>query len=455
MTASDTDRRPRSRDELRAAGRAARDRVAIDSLGSWKPGPDRPDPVALLAGQAATRFADLVPVRYGRMAVSPFTFYRGAALPMAADLAATPSTEVTVQLCGDAHLSNFGLFASPERALVFDINDFDETRHGPFEWDVKRLAGSVVVAGRGRGFTAHDCRKAAHRAVRSYRTRIAAYAAMRAIDVYYARVDTAEILAYLDKRARPFLKQTVRAATRHDALHELPKLTEVGPDGRRRIVDRPPTITHRPEADQAVQTASLTAYRESLQEDRRVLLDRYQLVDAAMKVVGVGSVGLGAFAALLMGADDDDPLFLQVKQAEESVLERFLGPSHQPSHGARVVAGQRRLQAASDVLLGSFIGPGGRHWYVRQLQDQKGGAVIDAMTVDDLVAWGDLCGWALARGHARSGEPAEIAGYMGDDDAFDTAIGQFAEAYADQTERDHAEFVAAIAAGRITAESGV
>ena len=445
----------RSRGELQAAGRAVRDRVKIDDLAAWHASPDRPDPVDLLAGQAATRIPDLVPVRYGRMAVSPFTFYRGAALPMAADLASTPSTEITVQLCGDAHLSNFGLFASPDRDLIFDINDFDETRHGPFEWDVKRLAGSVVVAGRGRGFTAHDCRRAVHRTLRSYRTHMAEYAAMRAIDVYYARVDTAGILSYLEKRSRPFLKQTVRSAARHDALHELPKLTEVGPDGRRRIVDRPPVMVHRSDVTADVQADSIAAYRESLQEDRRVLIDRYHIVDAALKVVGVGSVGLGAFAALFLGAADDDPLFLQVKQAEASVLERFLGPSSQPSHGARVVAGQRRLQAATDVLLGWFVGPAGRHWYVRQLQDQKGSAVVEAMTVDDLAAWGDLCGWALARGHARTGEPAEIAAYLGDDDAFVEAVGRFAEAYADQTERDHATFVAAIEAGRIKAEPGV
>jgi len=455
MTDSDPASRPHRRDELAAAGRAARKKVAIDSLGSFTPGPDRPDPVALLTDQAKTRLPDLIPVRNGRMAVSPFTFYRGAALPMASDLATMPSTGIIVQLCGDAHLSNFGLFASPERDLVFDINDFDETRHGPFEWDVKRLAGSVAVAGRGRKFAPHDIRKAVDRAVRSYRSHIAEYAAMRAIDVYYARVDTAGILAYLDKRARPFLKETVRAAAHHDALHELPKLTEVGPDGRRRIVDHPPVIVHRPEASEAIQDASIVAYRENLEEDRRVLLDRYTLVDAAMKVVGVGSVGLGAFAALLVGADEDDPLFLQVKEAEASVLERFLGPSGQPSHGARVVAGQRRLQAATDVLLGWFVGPGGRHWYVRQLQDQKGGAVVEAMMVDDLAAWGDLCGWALARGHARSGQPAEIAGYLGDDDAFEKAIGRFAEAYADQTERDFDELAAAAKSGRITAERGI
>ena len=444
-----------SREERRAAGAAARARLPPSAHAGWRPAPDRPDPVALLEEQAVTRIPELVPIRHGRMAATPFTFYRGAALPMAADLAATPASGIIAQLCGDAHLSNFGLFASPERDLVFDINDFDETLHGPFEWDVKRLAASIVVAGRVRGFDAHATRHAVHVAVGGYRERMAAYAGMRAIDVYYARVDVAGILAYVDKRARPFLQQTVKAAQHHDALHELPKLTAVDAEGRRRIVDHPPVITHPPGITPDLVAAVMGGYRESLQEDRRLLLDRYELADLAMKVVGVGSVGLYAGAALLLGGDDDDPLFLQSKQAEASVLERFLPLSNQPSHGARVVAGQRRLQAASDILLGWTVGQQGRHWYVRQLQDQKGGAVIDAMTIQDLTTWGELCAWALARGHARSGQPAEIAAYLGTDRAFDHAIGDFAAAYADQNERDHAAFVAAIAAGRITAESGV
>ena len=444
-----------SRDERRAAGAAARARVPPAAHAAWQPAPDRPDPVTLLEEQATTRIPGLVPIRHGRMAVSPFTYYRGAALPMAADLATTVSSGIVVQLCGDAHLSNFGLFASPERDLVFDVNDFDETLHGPFEWDVKRLAASLVAAGRTRGFDEPGVQHAVHRTVAAYRTRMAEYAGMRAMDVYYSRVDVAGILAFVDKRARPFLQATVKSAHHHDALHELPKLTEVDADGRRRIVDHPPLITHRPEVTTEVTAAALAGYRDSIAEDRRVLFDRYELVDAALKVVGVGSVGLGAFAVLLLGGDEDDPLFLQVKQAEASVLERYLSPSTQPSHGARVVAGQRRLQAASDVLLGWTVGAQGRHWYVRQLQDQKGGAVVEAMTPDDLATWGELCGWALARGHARSGHPAEIAGYLGSDKAFDHAIGDFAAAYADQNERDHAAFVAAIKAGRVAAESGV
>jgi len=441
-------------DTLKAAGQAARTTRPPAALGVWRPAADRPDPVALLESQALSRIPELVPVRYGRMGVSPFTFYRGAALPMAADLAANPSTGIVVQLCGDAHLSNFGLFASPERSELFDINDFDETLHGPFEWDLQRLAASLTVAGRSRSFSAHDSRHAVHRAMRSYRQRMAEYASMRAIDVYYSSVSVASILTFVNKRARPMIESAVRSAAHHDALHDVSKLTAVV-DGKRVIVDRPPVIVHRPEVDNPLVATILARYLESLQEDRRVLVDRYEIVDYAMKVVGVGSVGLGAFAVLLDGGSGDDPLFLQVKEAEASVYERFLSPSLQPSHGARVVAGQRRLQAASDIFLGFAVGTRGRHVYIRQLQDQKASAVVEAMTQDDLVTWGELCGWALARGHARSGEPATIAGYLGDDAAFDQAMGSFAETYADQTERDFDAFSAATKSGRITAEAGV
>ena len=444
-----------SREERGKVGIEARARVPLSTHAGWRPATNRPDPVALLEEQATTRIPELVPVRYGRMMVSPFTFYRGAALPMAADLAPTPRSGIQVQVCGDAHLSNFGLFASPERDLLFDINDFDETLPGPFEWDVKRLAASLVVAGRARGFPAHDTRHAVHLSVHSYRERMVEYAEMGAIDVYYSRVDAAGILAYVDKRARPYLQDTLKSAAHHDVLHELPKLTEVVEGGRRRIVDHPPVITHPEGMTRPMVQSGHDAYRESLQEDRRALFDHYEIVDWALKVVGVGSVGLGAFAALLDGGGGEDPLFLQIKEAEASVLERFLGPSAHATHGERVVAGQRRLQAASDILLGWTVGPLGRHLYLRQLQDQKGGAVIDAMTLDDLVTWGQLCGWALARGHARSGDPAVIAGYLGTDNEFDHAISEFADAYADQTERDHAAFVAAIKTGRIAAEAGV
>jgi uncharacterized protein (DUF2252 family) len=440
---------------LTAAGEAARSRLPIDAHGTWKTAPDRRDPVDLLEEQATTRIPELVPVRYGRMSVSPFSFFRGAALPMAADLAPTPNSGIVTQLCGDAHLSNFGLFASPERDLLFDVNDFDETLPGPFEWDLKRLAGSLVVAARMRGFGAHVGRHSVERTVRAYRERMAEYATARAIDVYYGSVQVSSIRTFVDKRARPMIDSTIKSASKHDALHELPKLTAVV-DGQRQIVDRPPVVVHQP----GISVASfgqpfLDEYRKTLEPDRRTLIDRYELVDVALKVVGVGSVGLGAYVGLFLGSSEDDPLFIQVKEAEASVLERFLEPSTQPTHGARVVAGQRQLQAQSDVLLGHAVGPQGRHWYFRQLQDQKGSAVVEAMTPEDLASWGELCGWALARGHARSGEPATIAAYLGADDAMDKALAAFAEAYADQTERDFTTLSQAIAKGRIKAQTGV
>ncbi len=443
-----------SREDRISAGARARDKASPASLGTWSPNPDRADPIGLLESQSATRLQDLVPVRYGRMAISPFSFYRGAALPMASDIAAGPNSGISVQLCGDAHASNFGLFASPERDLLFDITDFDETLPGPFEFDLKRLAASLVVAGRELGVTGRDARHMVHRAMRSYRERMTGYAKMRAIDVYYARVDATEILAYANKSARGMIERTVKASAHHDAVHSLPKLTSLV-DGKRRIVERPPTLIKLPDMTQLLADSALRAYRETLQENRRVLLDRYRLTDFALKVVGVGSVGLGAFVALFVGDSDDDPLLLQVKQAEASVYERYLGPDMHGSHGERVVTGQRRLQAASDILLGWAVGERGQHMYVRQLQDQKGSAVIDTMTVEELATWGELCAWALARGHARSGDPATIAGYLGTDKEFEHAMATFAEAYADQTELDHAALLAAIKTGRISADLGV
>ena len=438
-----------SRGELAAAGRAVRAKVPFSALASWKPARARPDPIDLIAGQAETRVPKLVAVRRARMAVSPFAYYRGAALPMAADLAGAPSTGITVQLGGDAHLSNFGLFASPERDLLFDMNDFDETHRGPWEWDLKRLAASLVVAGRSRRFSEHDSRHAAQVAVRSYRERMHEYAGMGALEVFYSRVDAAAVMDFVSQRARTFLENTVRSATHHDALAGLAKLTEIV-DGERRLVDRPPLIYHPEETrDLTVVTDALGDYRATLQEDRRNLLDRFEVKDVAVKVVGVGSVGLLALVVLLEQPATGEPLFLQVKQAEASVLEPYLGPSPFQQHGERVVAGQRRLQAASDVLLGWTTGRLGREFYVRQLQDQKGSAVIDAMNVADLQAWASLCGWTLARGHARSGEPAMIAGYLGDDHAIDHAIAEFAVTYADQIGEDFAAFAQAIGSGRL------
>ena len=443
------------RDALAAQGLAARTRLPLAEPALWKQSDRQADPVELIAEQATTRIPELVPVRHGRMAVSPATFYRGAALPMAADLARHPNSGLKVQLGGDAHLSNFGLFASPERSLVFDVNDFDETLVGPFEWDVKRLATSSVVAARGRGFAAHEAKHAAHEAVRSYRERMAAYAAMSAMDIYYSRVDVAEIMEFVDKRARPYLTSTVKAATHHDALAAFAKLTAVDEDGSLHLVDRPPTMFHSPLVEAAGPYDALRHYRSTLQEDRRQLFDRFRLVDAAIKVVGVGSVGLGAVLVLMIEGASGAPLFLQVKEAEASVLERFLSKSPFDNPGERVVAGQRRLQAASDVMLGWTHGRRGHHVYVRQLHDQKGSAVMEAMTPRDLRTWALLCGWALARGHARSGDPAAIAAYLGGDDTFDRALGDFAVAYADQTERDYTAFTAAIKAGTLEARSGV
>lgn len=443
------------RDALVATGRVARVRLPLADHAAWRASDRLSDPIDLIAEQATTRIPDLVPIRHGRMAVSPATFYRGAALPMAADLARHPNSGLKAQLGGDAHLSNFGLFASPERDLLFDMNDFDETLAGPFEWDVKRLAASCIVAARGRGFTEHEGRRAAHVAVRSYRERMHAYAGMGALDIYYSRVDVAEIMEYVAKRARPYLASTVKAATHRDALAEFAKLTAVDDSGERRLIDHPPTMFHSPLVDAGDADIALKHYRSTLQEDRRQLLDRFRFVDAAIKIVGVGSVGLAAVVVLMVEGASGDPLFMQVKEAEASVLERFLAASSFDNHGERVVAGQRRLQAASDILLGWTKGRLGRHVYVRQLHDQKGSAVIEAMTADDLTTWAELCGWALARGHARSGDPASIAAYLGDDDAFDHAIGEFAVAYADQTERDFAAFTAAIKAGTLRAESGV
>ena len=453
MTVTQVDRPTRA--ALQALGASARQALAPETLGTWTPAADRPDPIALLEDQAASRLPDLVPVRYGRMAVSPFTFYRGAALPMAADLSSGPRTTIDVQLCGDAHLANFGLFASPERDLLFDINDFDETLRGPFEFDLKRLAASLVVAGRSLGFASHDTRHIVHRAISSYRDRMAGYAGMRAIDVYYDHVAVTGILAYVDKHSRAMIQGTVKSTAHHDAVHELPKLTAIV-DGQRRIVEHPPTLIRLKQATAPVADSVLQQFRASLQEDRRELLDRYHLTDYALKVVGVGSVGLGAFVALFLGAGgDEDPLILQIKEAQASVYEGYLHPSKAPTHGERVVDGQRRLQAASDILLGYGVGDGGHHWYVRQHQDQKGSAVIETMTLEELATWGELCGWALARGHARSGEPATIAGYLGTDNAFEHAMATFGATYADQTEKDHAALTAAIASGRITAQSGV
>ena len=445
-----------SREDRIAVGAKTRVKAPPASLGSWSPSPDRVDPIELLESQSTTRLQDLVPVRYGRMAVSPFTFYRGAALPMAADLAAGPNSGITVQLCGDAHVSNFGLFASPERALLFDINDFDETLPGPFEFDLKRLAASLVVAGRELGVSAHDARHMVHRAMRSYRERMAGYATMRAIDVYYARVDASGVLAYANKAARGMIKRTVKATAHHDSVHELPKLT----------VARRRQAPHRGASPDAHQAPRHDPAAGRFGPARRIAR-RCRRTGASCST-GIGSTDLRAQgrrrrqrrARSLRG-----PLHRRLGrrsavppgQASGGVRVRAVSRTRAStrSHGERVVTGQRRLQAASDILLGWTVGERGQHVYIRQLQDQKGSAVIDTMTAEELATWGELCAWALARGHARSGDPAAIAGYLGTDKAFDHAMATFAEAYADQNEQDHAALLAAIKSGRITAVQGV
>ena len=445
--------------ERHERGRAARQIVPRGSHAEWAPAPERSDPIDLLEAQARDRIVDLMPIRYSRMMASPFAFLRGSAIVMAQDLADTPKTGIQAQLCGDAHLSNFGAYASPERSLLFDLNDFDETLPGPWEWDVKRLAASFVVAGRDNGFDAAHCREAARACVASYRRRMAEFSEMGELEVWYSRVGEQEVRDLLSdakvrKTSRKKLSKNVRKARGRDSLQALSKLTRIV-DGRREIIDDPPLLVRIPEGDEirAQIYAILESYKRTLQEDRRHLLDRYRFVDVARKVVGVGSVGTRAFVVLLDGRDENDPLFLQVKEAGPSVLEGYLKSGTYEHHGHRVVAGQRLMQAASDIFLGWFRGKAGRDFYWRQLKDMKGSAKVEDMSPDELVIYAGLCGWALARAHARSGDRVQITGYLGKSERFDGAIADFAEAYADQTERDHAALCAAVKAGRIAADA--
>src|SRR5215204_5538382 len=438
-------------------GRATCRVVPRTSHAAWTPAQDRPDPVDLLEAQASDRLPDLLPIRYARMAASPFAFMRGSAIIMAHDLSSTPTSGVEVQLCGDAHLLNFGLYASPERALLFDLNDFDETLPGPWEWDVKRLAASLVVAGRDNGFDASDCHGAARASAASYRKRIAEFSQMGELEVWYTRIGEEEVRGLLtEARARKSttkkLSKNVRKARGRDSLQALSKLTTVV-DGRRIINDDPPLLVRIPEGDELRSQvyAILESYKRTLQEDRRHLLDRFRFVDAARKVVGVGSVGTRAYVVLLEGRDQDDPLFLQVKEAGASVLENYVESSPYEHHGHRVVAGQRLMQAASDIFLGWFRGPEGRDFYWRQLRDMKGSAEVERMSAEGLTLYAGLCGWTLARAHARSGDRVQIAGYLGKSERFDVAIAEFAQVYADQTERDHAALCAAVKSGRLPA----
>jgi uncharacterized protein (DUF2252 family) len=446
-------------EERMAAGRALRERAPRRSHGDWAPSPDRPDPIDLLESQSASRVPELVPIRYGRMSTSPFAFYRGAALVMADDLSHTPRSGITVQVCGDAHLSNLGVFATPERNIVFDLNDFDETLPGPWEWDVKRLVASFVVAGRHRGFASTICRGAAMAAVRAYQLRMREFAEMRLLDVWYARIDTDMILASLAGTARVRTERNLERARLRDHLQAQSKLTEVV-DGERRFIDQGPLLRRvgTDELNAEIARAALEDYAKTLQQDRRELLSRYRTVDIAMKVVGVGSVGTRCLILLMQGRDDADPLILQVKEATSSVLERYLKKSPYRNHGQRVVEGQRLMQAASDMFLGWIQGRGDLrlHFYWRQLRDAKGSVDLEAIRPEGLTAYATLCGVALARAHARSGgQAAEIAGYIGTGGVFAEAITAFAEAYADQTERDYARLVEAIGSGKVQAIEGM
>jgi uncharacterized protein (DUF2252 family) len=426
----------------RATGRELRAQVPRSRHADWTPSPRRRDPAEVLRGQEAARISSLLPIRHERMAVSPFSYFRGAAAVMAEDLAHTPSCGLRVQACGDAHLLNFGTYATPERRVVFDVNDFDETLAAPFEWDVKRLATSLVVAGRDLNLVAAETETAAQAAVAAYGARLAACAELGHLQVWYARLDADQLVKLSERAAdRELATDVLRKAEHRTNLGALDKLTEVV-DGRRRIIDSPPLVEHLPQSADAVDAAAvIDAYAASLDDARRALLRRYRIVDLARKVVGVGSVGTDDAVVLLMGASDSDPLFLQVKEANASVLEPFAGATPYDNHGRRVVAGQRLMQSASDLFLG-WTRLGERDYYVRQLRDMKGTVPVGKLSAEELAQYGRACGEALALGHARSGDPAAIAGYLGSGDRFDRAIAAFAAAYADQNASDYRAFLA-------------
>jgi len=457
--------------ERAAMGKAARKISPRTGHAVWSSDQRTADPLALLAEQATTRVPELVPIRYGRMAASPFAYFRGAALPMAADLATVSTTGIGVQLCGDAHLSNFGGFASPERDLVFDVNDFDETHPGPFEWDIKRLAASLEIAGRGRGFDPATNRSIVLQAVRTYCETVGRFSQMRKLDIWYAKLDGPAVLDLwgndIGKATLASLQKAVTKASSKDRLKARDKLTQLV-DGELEFLSDPPLLVpiedvfHDPEEVAMLETtlkAALSSYRRTITSDRRALLNTFRYVATARKVVGVGSVGTRCWLALFVGGDNDDPLFLQIKQAEASVLERFTSKSTCSNHGQRVVEGQRLMQAASDIFLGWQRSPAPdgvtRDFYVRQLWDWKATAAVDTMDPELLATYAGMCAWTLARAHARSGDAVTLAAYLGTTPIFGTAIADFAASYADQNDLDHRALVDAIQDGRVVATLSV
>jgi uncharacterized protein (DUF2252 family) len=453
-TATQAETRPSSVTpaDRRAAGKRLRDHVPRDAHAAWRAHAGRADPIGILRAADETRQKQLVPLRYGRMLQSPFTFYRGSAGVMAADLAETPASGIRVQVCGDCHLMNFGGFATPERRLLFDINDLDETLPAPWEWDVKRLVASFVLAARSNGLRDADGRDAAVACARSYRRKMRDFAAMDVLDIWYARLDDSDVLAMLPEERKAVLRKRIAKATAAGSSELVfPKLVEQAA-GQPRIHDTPPTIFHeeasRAAGDIDMIRGALRKYRETLDENRRVLFDRYRLVDAAVKVVGIGSVGTLCMVALMMSIADH-PFFLQFKEANASVLEAYAGKSAYAQHGERVVEGQRLMQPASDLFLGWGIGPEGRHFYIRQLRDAKLSPLVETFDAEMLSIYGKMCGWALARAHAKAGDPWTISGYLGNGGQFDDAMGKFALAYADQAEKDHAALRAAVRAGLV------
>jgi uncharacterized protein (DUF2252 family) len=460
-----------TREERAARGKAARAEVPRSAQAEID-FPKRRDPIALLEEQATSRVPELVPIRYGRMLASAFAFYRGGALIMAADLARTPTSGLRVQLCGDAHLSNFGVFGSPERNLVFDINDFDETAPGPWEWDLKRLAASFAIGGRENGFSGKERRTVVLDTVRAYREAMHAFAQMRNLELWYSHLSVehavAEFTAGVDPKRLKKAEASIEKSRTKDSMHAFEKLTTLG-DGEPRIISDPPLIvpidellptqTER-DALQNEMRNLIRSYRRTLETDRRLLLEQFRFVDLARKVVGVGSVGTRAWIALFLGVDELDPLFLQIKEAQPSVLEQFVGKSAYSNCGQRVVAGQRLMQATSDIFLGwqhvsSGLDGQERDFYVRQLKDWKGSFAFESAAPAGAAAYGKACGWTLARAHARSGDRVAIASYLGKSDVFDQAIADFAETYADQNERDYDALDRMVESGRITAQTGL